>query len=181
MSEVETSFLSPAKIVDAFDLPRGSIAADFGAGSGFYTLPLARTVGPEGKVYAFDVQKHTVDLIQSSARLAHLLQVEAMHANLELPRGSHLKDSAVDFVLVASILHQADDKSAVLGEAARVLKPGRAMAMIEWDDTKSFAGPPMALRISRAKGRELAESNGFILDREFAAGGHHYGLLFKKR
>jgi ubiquinone/menaquinone biosynthesis C-methylase UbiE len=181
MTAVETSFLSPAKIVDSFDLPRGSVAADFGSGTGFYTMALAKKVGPQGKVYAFDIQPHAVDLVRSSARLAHMLHVETHHANLETPHGSRLKDAVVDFVLIASILHQADDKPALLKEAARITKPGRAMAMIEWDEGRSLGGPPAELRVSRGKAKELAEASGFLLDREFAAGSQHYGLLFKKR
>ena len=177
----ETGFLNPERVISYLDVPRGSVAADFGAGTGFYTMALARRVGPEGKVYAYDVLKHAVDRIRSEAQMLHLLQVEAVVADLERPRGSRLKDAVADFVLAASIIHQAENKSAVLQEAHRILKPGRYLALVEWSDAPSRLGPPRDMRISKARARELAESAGFMLDREFEAGSFHYGLLFKKR
>lgn len=180
MPETET-FLNPERIVETFEIPKGGVAADFGAGSGFYTMALARRVGPEGKVYAFDIQASMADLIRSNARLRHLLQVDAVRADLESERGTRLKDGVCDFILVASILHQAEDKAAILREAARVLKPGRPMAVIEWDEERSSAGPRMEARLPKARARALAESAGFMQDREFSAGSHHYGLLFKRR
>lgn len=181
MSADERSFLNPERAVSYFDVPRGGMVADFGAGSGFYTMPLARKVGAEGKVYAFDVLPQAVDQIRSQAKLLRLLQVDAVRADLEIERGSRLKDASADFVLVASILHQADDKLAVLHEAARILKPGRTMAVIEWDQSPAPGGPSMELRLTQSKVKELANAAGFIMDREFEAGSHHFGVLFKKR
>ncbi|MBI3627549.1 MAG: class I SAM-dependent methyltransferase [Candidatus Sungbacteria bacterium] len=176
-----SSFLNPERVVSYFDIAKGSIVADFGAGAGYYTIPLARKVGPEGKVYAFDIQPHSADLVRSKARMHHILQVEALTADLERNHGTHLKDAVVDFILCSSVLHQAEDKLAVLHEAARILKPGRLLAVIEWDLIPAPGGPKPEFRIAKARARELCESSGFMLDREFEAGTHHYGLLFKKR
>ncbi|MBI2055170.1 MAG: class I SAM-dependent methyltransferase [Candidatus Sungbacteria bacterium] len=181
MAEIGTAFLNPERVVSYFDIPKGGVVADFGAGSGFYSVPLARKVGAEGKVYAFDILPHAVDQIRSNAKMLRLLQLDAVRADLEAERGSRLKDASTDFVLVASILHQADDKSAVLNEAARILKPGRTMAVIEWDQSPAPGGPPMELRLTQSKVKELANTAGFIMDREFEAGSHHFGILFKKR
>lgn len=182
-------FLNPERVVSYLNIPRGGIVADFGAGFGFYAIPLAEKVGAEGKVYAFDVQAEAVAEIRSRARLKHLLQLEAVERDLERERGSRLRDGVIDLVLVASILHQAEDRMAVLKEAARILKPGRTLALIEWDASTSSprgqplspAGPSQNFRIPKEKAKEMAEDAGFILDREFEAGSHHYGLLFKKR
>jgi ubiquinone/menaquinone biosynthesis C-methylase UbiE len=177
----ETSFLSPERIVSYLNIPRGGVVADFGAGFGFYAVPLARSVGPEGKVYAFDVQAEAISEIRSRARLLHFLQLDAVRVDLERDHGSRLRDAVADLVLVASILHQAENKNAVLLEAARILKPGRTMVIIEWDNSSVPAGPAQNFRIPKSKAKEMAEAAGFILDREFEAGSHHYGLLFKKR
>lgn len=177
----DRSFLSPERVVSYFDIPRGSVVADFGAGSGFFAIPLAGKVGPEGKVYAFEVQQDAVERTRSRAKLLHLLQVEAVRANLERPQGTRLKDGVADFVLISSVLNQAEDKDEMLKEAARIIKPGRYLALIEWDQSPALAGPPLGSRIQKSKAKEIIESAGFLLDREFEAGSHHYGLLFRKR
>lgn len=174
------SFLNPARFVASLEIPRGSIVADFGAGSGFYAIPLAEKVGPEGKVYAFDIQKQAIEQIRSRARLHHLLNIEAVTADLEIKRGTRLKDHVVDAVLAASILHQAADPGAVLEEAARIIKPGRKLVIVEWDQSQFPGGPKPQLRIPKSKARQYAEAAGFQLDREIAAGSHHYALIFRR-
>ena len=179
MSE-SPSFLNPARFVASLEIARGAVVADFGAGSGFYAIPLAEKVGPEGKVYAFDIQPQAVDRIRASARLHHLLNIDAVRADLETERGTRLKDHVADAVIAASILHQVADPGAVLREAARITKPGRMLVVVEWDLSKFPGGPKMERRIPKLKARQYAEAAGFMMDREVAAGSHHYALLFRR-
>jgi ubiquinone/menaquinone biosynthesis C-methylase UbiE len=176
-------FLDPERIVRYFGLEKGDFVADFGAGHGYFTIPMARAVGGEGKVYAVDVQKSVLDVIRSKAKLEHLLNIELIWGNLEEPDGSHLKSDFIDFVVISNILFQADNKEAVIEEAYRILRSGGHMAIIEWDEAsgRSAFGPPMHLRIPKNTAQSLAEKAGFQLDRQFEAGNHHYGLLFVKR
>ncbi len=175
-----TSFLHPERIVSRFDLRPGMIVADFGAGSGFFTIPAARFVGEKGKIYAIDIQQSMLDLIKSKANLEHLLNVETMWTNLEEAGGSHLKDGIVDFVIIANILFQAENKVILFEEAYRIMKPDGRLAVIEWDEGKFSAGPPPTMRIPKKIATGLAQQSRFHLDREFEAGSHHYGLMFKK-
>jgi ubiquinone/menaquinone biosynthesis C-methylase UbiE len=174
--------------VQFLDIPKGSIVADFGAGSGFYAIPLAEKVGPEGKVYAFDVQPQAVERIRSLAHLRHLLNIDAIVTDLELENATRLKEGVCDAVLIASVLHQVENPLAVLKEARRILKPGRQMIFIEWDrpvvkegQSPTPGGPPASARILQPRAKELAQTVGLVLDREISAGSHHYGLIFIKR
>lgn len=176
-----SGFLEPERIVRSFDLQSGDHIADFGAGHGYYTIPMARIAGGDGKVYALDIQKSVLDIIRAKARLEHLLNVEYVWADLDTPQGSKLKDKFFDFVLVANILFQAERKYVVVREAYRVLREGGRLAVIEWDETPAPMGPASQLRIKKEEARKLALQTGFELDREFAAGSHHYGLLFTKK
>ena len=175
-------FLDPERIVKYFGLEKGDFVADFGAGHGYFTIPTARAVGGDGKVYAVDIQKSVLDIVRAKAKLEHLLNIELVWGNLEEPDGSHLKSDFIDFVVVSNVLFQSDKKDAVMEEAHRVLRSGARMAVIEWEEsgTSSALGPPMHLRIPKKTAQSLAEKAGFELDREFETGSHHYGLLFKK-
>ncbi len=174
-------FLHPERILGYLDIRPGMIVADFGAGGGYFTIPAARKVGENGKVYAIDIQKRVIDLIKSQANIEHLLNIEPVWADLEKEKGSRLREGFADVVIVANILFQAEKKKQILEEAWRILRPGGHAGVIEWDDTPFPAGPNPNMRIARQAAQNMAEESGFELEKEFEAGSHHYGLLFKKK
>lgn len=158
----------------------GARAADFGAGAGFFTIPLARVVGSEGRVFAIDIQKHNLDVIKAKARLEHLLNLEYVWGDLETAGGSKIKDGCVDFVIISNILFQAEKRQEVFREAFRVLAKGGGCAVIEWDESTFSFGPPMDMRVPKRAAQASAAAVGFEQEKEFEAGTHHYGLLFRK-
>lgn len=174
-------FLHPERILNYLDLRPGMIVADFGCGGGYFSIPAARRVGESGKVYAIDIQKRIIELVKSRANLEHLLNVETIWADLEREKGSRLRDGIADLAIVANILFQAEKKKAIIEETWRILRLGGHLAVIEWDETPFPAGPKLELRIGRQQIQNLAEEAGFELEKEFEAGSHHYGLLFKKK
>ena len=155
--------------------------AEFGSGKGFFALPMARIVGPDGMVYALDIQQEELDSVRSRARAEHILNMEPIRADLERPMGSKLKEGHVDFVLIANMLFQVSDKQGVLREAHRIIRAGGRAALIEWDMLLMSPGPPQEMRISKDTATFLFTSQKFELEREFEAGRNHYGLLFVKR
>src|SRR5262249_11691962 len=64
------------KLLEALALKPGEVVADVGAGSGYYTFPVAKQVGPKGKVYAVDIQKEMLDLIRTRMKARKLDNVE---------------------------------------------------------------------------------------------------------
>ncbi len=174
-------FLHPERIVERFGLRPGMVVADFGCGSGYFSIPAGRKVGQNGKVWAIDIQKSALELVKSRAHLERLLWVEPVWADLEAPPGSRLPSGAADFVIISNILFQTERKAGVFAEAWRVLRTGGGAAILEWDETPFPAGPPMVLRVPKRTAVKLAEDAGFTLEEEFSAGDHHYGLLLKKR
>lgn len=180
------NFLEPERIVESFGLKPGDHVADFGAGHGYFTIPIARLVGTEGKVYAVDIQKSALDIIRARARAVHILNIEYVWADLDEPGGSRLQDRFIDFVLVGNILFQAERPGVVLREAWRVLGEKGRLTVIEWDRERAEMseyrmGPSSEMRLKKEDARALAVQAGFEFDREFSAGPHHYGLLFVKK
>ena len=179
MDEQE-NFLHPERIIGSLDIQKGAIIADFGAGHGYFTIPLGRATGPEGKVYAIDIQKAGLNIIRAKAKLEHLLQIELVWSDLDRAKGSQLKDASVDMVCIANILFQSEKKNDILQEAYRVLKPGGRAIVIEWKPNETSFGPPIALRVPVETVQKSATHAGLVFDRELPVGSHHYGLIFKK-
>lgn len=182
----DSGFLEPERIVKSFGLKPGDHVADFGAGHGYFTIPLGRAVGPEGKVWAVDIQKPVLDIIRSKARPEHLLNIEYVWSDLEEPGRSGLAERFMDLVLVGNILFQTERRDVVLHEAWRILREKGRLAMIEWDIqnveiSKYRVGPLPEMRLKKEDARALAIQSGFEFDREFSTGPHHYGLLFIKK
>ncbi|OGZ47601.1 MAG: hypothetical protein A3J55_04480 [Candidatus Ryanbacteria bacterium RIFCSPHIGHO2_02_FULL_45_17b] len=85
--------------------------------------------------------------------------------------------------MISNMLFQADEKEKVAGEAARIIKPGGRLFLIDWDpateQTTPSLGPPLAQRMTRQDAEQLFTSKGFHFEKEFNAGSHHYGLIFR--
>lgn len=174
-------FIKPEEVADKFGLMPGMVVADFGSGSGYYTIAAARLVGPSGVVYSIDVQKDVLAAIKSTAELNHLSNVEIVWADLEKEKGSHLASASVGFVIVSNILFQVENRLAIAREAFRILKEMGKVAVVEWDKSKKGLGPVMEKRLSEEDAKKIFLEEGFLLDRKIPAGENHYGLLFKKQ
>lgn len=181
MPPVSQNFLNPEQIVKYLKLEAGDHVADFGAGHGFFTIPMARIVGGDGKIYAIDIQRSTLDIIRTKAKIEHLLNIEPVWGNLEQIGGSKLKDGFLDLVTIANVLFQAEDKLMLLREAYRILRHNGRLAVIEWDTSESALGPPLELRLPKDQTKSIVLQSGFSFDREIPAGAHHFGLVFIKK
>lgn len=174
------TFANPENIIKSIGVELGMQVADFGSGPGFYAILLGKAVGPNGRVYALDVQKPMLELVRSKAKQARLLNIAAMWADLESPHGSQLADETVNLVLISNILFQSEHKLEMLSEAFRILAPGGKIAVIDWNSNAGGTGPPMDKIIKREATEKLLTEVGFSLEKEFYAGDNHYGLLYSK-
>jgi len=177
-------FINPEAILLEISVKVGDKAADFGSGAGYFTIPLARAVGDEGKVWAIDVLRSALDIIESKAKLERLFNVETIRGNLEMPGGSRLKEKSADIILLSNILFQSRKHSEILEEAKRVLKDDGRLVIIDWIPEKCHllgpGQPGAGWPLSQELAEKEAKSVGFKLERKFSAGTYHYGLIFKK-
>ncbi len=176
----ETGFLNPQATVEMFAIRPGMVVADLGAGEGRYTIPLAQKVGDSGTVYAVEVQKDMLGRIKKDAQALGLDNIIYLWADVERARGTKINDNTVDFVLVANVLFQSQEKLNFLLEANRILKNGGKMVIIDWIDSFSGFGPPSEMVFSPEKAQKIAESAGFVFEQEFPRAAHHYILMFRK-
>lgn len=172
-------FAHPKRNVGALGIEPGMSVADFGSGSGAYVLHIAEALANSGHVYAIDVQR---DLLQRTKNEVHrhgFKNVETIWADLEQPESSKIASQKLDLVLISNLLFQIENKPAVLTEAWRILKPTGRLAIIDWSESFGGMGPIKQDVVSKEKALELARQSGFDRQREFPAGAHHYGLIFK--
>jgi ubiquinone/menaquinone biosynthesis C-methylase UbiE len=120
----------PMRILAPYVRP-GMTALEPGPGMGFFTLDLARLVGPAGRVVAVDLQPRMLAVLRRRAAKAGLAdRVEARLANAGALGVGDLAGQ-VDFVLAFAVVHELPDVAAFFAEAAASLRPGGALLLAE--------------------------------------------------
>lgn len=159
----------------------GSIVADLGCGgAGYFVITAAKIVGGEGKVYAVDVQVSVLDNVKSRAEIEHITNIETIWSNVEVFGATKINNGALDYATLVNVLFQNANKLGMLKEAARMLKTGGKLLVIDWSEGRFNMGPRHAMKVSKDEVVKLAEQAGLRLEKSFAAGVWHYGLVFVK-
>ena len=171
-------FLNPEQVLNELELSDSMIAADFGSGSGGWTIPLAKKL-KTGKVYAIDIQDSALAGLKMKAEMAKLNNIKPIQADLEVGAGSSVQTGLLDLVLVTNLLFQAKNKDQIFKEAARVLKTRGKLLVVDWK-IEAKIGPETG-RLTEQEVEDLAKNAGFSLDKKIKAGQYHYGLLFQEK
>jgi SAM-dependent methyltransferase len=107
-------------------LTEGETVLDLGSGGGIDVLLSAKRVGPTGKVYGLDMTDEMLALANENKRRAGAKNVEFLKGDIEqIP----LPDASVDVIISNCVINLAADKTRVLSEAFRVLRPGGRFAV----------------------------------------------------
>lgn len=176
----EGKFLNPEFILNQCEISAGIWAADFGCGAGYFSLPLAKIIGQDGKLFSFDVIPQALESVTSKAKNLGLSNIVTNRVNLEKKEGSKLEAETVDFVVMKDVLFQNKNKEIILKEAYRILKKGAKALILEWNQDMQGIGPAKELRIDEAELKNLAEKETFEIVKEIEAGKFHYAFLMKK-
>jgi len=173
------NFPNPSEITKLLPLKEGMKVADFGCGSGHFSLAIAKLIQPGGMVIALDIWKPALDSLKFRAKIAGLSNlIKTQWANLEEKHGSHLPNNSCDLVLVSNILFEVEDKDTIITEARRILKPGGFLVLLEWKPEK-LPSQKSLYPLPKDDALALLEKYGFKLERELPLGITHYGFLAK--
>jgi predicted methyltransferase len=169
-------------IADALALRPGMAVADVGAGTGLFLEPLARRVGPGGRVYAVEISPRFRAHLAQRAAAAGLAQVEVVAAT---PRSSQLAPASVDVAFVCDTYHHFDEPSPTLAGLREALRAGGALVIVDFERIPGET-PDWILEHVRAGKADVIreiEAAGFELEREVPVAGlaDNYVLRFRRR
>jgi SAM-dependent methyltransferase len=153
----------PDRIMDALAIADGATVADIGAGAGWFTIRLARRVGPNGVVYAQDIQRPMLEAIRRRVLREGLQNVRTRLAD---DSGPNLPVGALDAVLVVDVYDAVVDRVMFLRNLATALTRGGRIGIVNYKPGKGGPGPdiridsPAVEADARAAGlRVLAREN----------------------
>jgi predicted methyltransferase len=161
----------PDQIMDEIGVAEGSKVAELGAAGGWFTLQLAERVGPNGRVYAEDIQRAMLEGISrrmQSENIAYVTTVLGTPSDPHLPPG-------LDAALINDAFHEMDvpeDRQLVvtlLRNVARSLKPQGRLGIVDWTPGSGGPGPEAThradpnrvIRVANAAGLELIKREDF--------------------
>jgi len=182
MPEIKkTSLFDINAILSKMSLEEKQQVAELGCGNfGFFVFPLARLIGRQGKVYAVDILKSTLEEITREAKKENLPQIIPVWSNLEIFKAAKIETNSLDGALLVNVLHQSDKKIEILREAIRLLKRGGQLLIVEWKNIDLPLGPSPEKRVKIESLKTAAPKIGLDLKEEFEAGPYHYGLILTK-
>lgn len=170
-------FIHPDEFWRSVPLRAGQTVVHLGCGAGFYLIPAATIVGPNGKVIGVDIRQDMLDEAMNRAQQEGVgTTVTVSRLNLETGQGDPIPEKIADWVLVANILHQANPTK-VLSQARRILKADGTIIVIEWDVIATPLGPPTTRRVAKEDVLKCIKELHLTVTKEFQPSPYHYGLL----
>jgi SAM-dependent methyltransferase len=168
----------PEKALDLMSIQQGMTVADIGAGAGYFTLRLAQRVGPQGKVYANDIQPGMLALVRRNAARANLANIETI---LGTDADPHLPTNSIDLALLADVYHEFSQPERMLDGIRAALKNDGRLVLLEYRKED----PSVPIRFEHKMSieevrRELAPA-GFLLEKVLHDLPRQHLLIFRKR
>jgi ubiquinone/menaquinone biosynthesis C-methylase UbiE len=166
----------PDQIMDALGIADGSIVADLGAGGGWFTTRLARRVGPNGLVYAEDIQPQMIEAIGGRVQRENLLNVRTVLGTAKDPNLPH----GIDAVVIIDAYHEMEDPVTLLKNVERSLKPQGRVGVVDFNPGGGGPGPAPDERVAPETVIAAASAAGLQLISKEAIPPFQFLLVFGK-
>jgi ubiquinone/menaquinone biosynthesis C-methylase UbiE len=151
------------RVIQSLQLRPGDRVADIGSGSGYFVFPLANAVGPDGKVYAVDVDPAMNDLVAERAKKERTVNVEVILAK---PDDPILPPAGIDLIFSSNTYHHIDNRISYLANLRKYLRPNGRIAIVEFDRRGWLQGMWQHYTPGEFIKKEM-EQAGYSLQQEF--------------
>jgi len=165
---------NPEEILLEIGLQAGQTLVDIGCGEGFFTLPAARIVGPQGRIHAIDSSSESMAVLKQKAQAAGLNNIQLTVKEAEV---SVLCTACADFIFLGIVLHDFYDPAKVLLNACQMLKPQGRLANLDWKKEPMKLGPPVEKRFEVAAASALLRQAGFKVEKSQDCGPYTYLII----
>lgn len=167
----------PDRAIDVLRIEKGATVADVGAGSGYMTAKLSKKVGPQGKVYANDIQQGMLDLLNKRLVKSKITNVTTVLGTQDDPR---LPSEALDLIIMVDVYHELSQPQVILRKLRSSLKAGGRLVLLEYrkEDPDVPIRPEHKMSVADAKLE--VEAEGFKLTKTNEDLPRQHILIFSK-
>ena len=156
---------SCSKLLAALELKPGQVVADVGSGNGFYTFPLAKLVGPKGKVYAIDVQPEMLAMLEERAKAQG--GADNVVTVLGTETDPKLADASIDLAFLVDVYHELSYPAEMLAALKKALKPEGRIVLVEFRLEDPEVPIKLLHKMTKVQMKKELEANGFVVASEF--------------
>lgn len=182
MAHSGTALIDPYVVFEKIALTTGMRVADLGCGrTGHFVFPASRVVGETGIVYAVEIVKNILESIKSRVRSEGYGNVQTIWSDIELVGKTPVPAASLEACFLVNVLFLVRDIPSTLTEAARLVKPGGSVVVVDWARRLGPLGPPPDKMVLPEDVINLAKNSALELIEQFAPGDYHYCLIFKKK
>lgn len=155
----------------------GMVVADIGAGTGYFSIRIARHVLPGGKVLANDIQPEMLERLKVNAKAADVANIDTILGTESDPR---LPENAVDLVIMVDVYHELSRPQRMLGHIRAALKPGGKLVLLEY--RKEDPGVPIRPehKMSIVEVKAEVEPEGYRFEQSIESLPWQHMIFFKK-
>ena len=168
----------PDQVVKALDLKDGNVVADIGAGTGYFSRPLARAVAPDGSVYAVDVATDILAYLRERADQENLHNIKTV---VSRPADPMLPVNSLDLAFFCDTTHHIEHRVDFYRKLLPAVKQHGRMAIIDYPPDSPHAPHRPEQLVPRSQVIAEAEEAGFKFVKDFQFLPYHYFLIFEKQ
>jgi SAM-dependent methyltransferase len=177
LDPARAAWQKPDRVITALGLRRGQVVAEIGSGPGYFTLRLARAVGPSGRVYAVDPEPAMLEALRERVGRSGLRNVTPI---LGLPDDPLLPSGSCHLALIVNAYHHFADGPALLRRLTRALRPRGRVVNVDWAPRETPVGPPLERRVAPDAFIRAARGAGLRLIRARDLLPHQYFLVLER-
>lgn len=163
----------PLKTLRFLGVKPDMYVADIGCGTGFFTVPLSKLVGRNGKIFAIDISKELLKDVRKKIKKENLKNVKVI---LSKENEIRIESGGVDYCLLSSVVHELENKGLFFKELKRILDDKGKIGIIDWKRVPSPIGPPLEERIPVVTMKQMIRKNGFNIRKVLNLGKYNYGI-----
>lgn len=177
LDPARAAWQKPDLLVAALGLRRGQVVAEIGSGPGYFTLRLARAVGPSGRVYAVDPEPAMLQALRERLERSGLRNVTPI---LGMGDDPLLPPASCHLALIVNAYHHFADGRALLRQLTRALRPRGRVVNVDWALRETPVGPPLERRVAPDTFIRAARGAGLRLIRARDLLPHQYFLVLER-
>lgn len=168
-------------VVALAEIRPGMRAADFGAGrTAHFALPLARTVGADGVVYAVDIHPEALSMLHGYRSHHELPQINVIRGDVERFGGvPGIVERSLDRIFIINTLWMTKRLADLVAETRRLLAPKGKIFVVDWEPlTQHPVAPIASLRVAPSAIDRMFAEGGCVRCGSFSPSRHHWGRIY---